>query len=185
MKMLIHYIAALAISVGAATITLAATAPDKTEIRDIRFHITPSNLPPFSTSVLLLTVGAGMALTAARCKRKPAPVPCQSAPSAADSLALLSESYAKGELPAAIVCERLAALIGARLVAGSAQTMTSTEIISAAKETFPDDVITAADALLGLCDLVRFGPFQTDNTVVTQALAETDLLLQRLPGTVP
>jgi len=185
MKVLLLFIASLTVSVCVAASTLAATPPDKAEIRDIRSQFTPSLLPPFSCSALLLfTAGIGMALTASRLNWQSAQVPCETPPSAADSLALLSESYARGELPAPLVCERLAGLIGARLVADSALTLTSRELISAASGTFPDDIVTAADTLLQLCDKVRFGAFHPDDSVILRALAETELLLQRLPGAV-
>lgn len=185
MKKFILFSAILAVTVCAATITQASSPLNKTEIRDIRDHLPLPTLPPFSYSALILfAIGIGVAVTAKIHKVGSAPVPDQAAPYAADTLALLSEAYEKGELPATGVCERLAGLIGARLVAGSALTMTSTEVISAANETFPDDVITSAKTLLDLCDRVRFGGFHPDSTVIALALAETQLLLQRLPGIV-
>ena len=186
MKKIILFSAILAVTVCAATVTQASSPRNKTVLRDIRDHLPLPTLPPFSYSALLLfAVGIGAAVTAKIHKVRSAPLPDQSAPYAADTLALLSEAYEKGGLPATVVCERLAGLIGARLVAGSALTMTSTEVILAANETFPDDVITAAKALLELCDRVRFGGFRPDTTVIALALAETQLLLQRLPGIVP
>jgi len=183
MRLLLFFIASPAVSICVATISLAAALPDIGEIRDIRTQLPPFILPPFSGSALLLLIaGIGVVVTATRRKGKYADVPCQIPPFAADSLALLRESYARGELPAALVCERLAGLIGARLVAGSVLTLTSNEIISAASATFPEDVVTAADTLLQLCDKVRFGAFNPDSTVIAPALAETELLLKRLPG---
>jgi hypothetical protein len=168
---------------------LAAQPAPTTEpatIRDIRGPLSPAGLPPFSGTVLLFAAALALAVTATvRNRSKPLAVTAPPHLPPLDDLDALQEAYACGELTADGLFRQLAAMARSRLIQGDSGALTGNEVIMAACESAPPDVISVATVLFASCDRVRFGASHPDAETVTAACAAVRQLLAYQPGTPP
>jgi hypothetical protein len=169
---------------GSPSAAQQAPTSGPTAIRDIRGPLETSGLPPFTGTVLVLLVAAlYLAVTAKRrkgrgCMVAPPPVPT----TAMDDLAAVRNAYAQGELPALQLFEQLAGICRSLLIRSDGRAMTSAEVLTAAGETVPAELIAVAATLFAVCDRVRFGGSRPDIPEVAEAFAAVQLLLERRPG---
>ncbi len=166
---------------------LSAPTADSTAIREIHGPLPPTGPPPFTaTALVLLVAGLGLAATARARKGKghtaaPPPMPLPEM----DDLATLREAYTRGELPAMLLFEQLAAIARSRLIRSDCSAMTSQELLKAAADKVPAETVAVAAALLALCDRVRFGACLPDTATVAEAFASVQQLLECRSGAAP
>lgn len=166
---------------------LPASSADSTAIRDIRGPLPPTGPPPFAvTTLVLLVTGLALAMSARARKGRnrtvaPPPMPLP----AMDDLTTLREAYARGELPAMLLFEQLAAIARSRLIRSDCAAMTSQELLKVAADTVPAETLAVAAALLAVCDRVRFGACLPDAATVAEAFAAVQQLLERQSGAAP
>jgi len=155
-------------------------------IRDIRGPLQPTGLPPFSRTALLLVVGGlGLAVAARARKGRSHPVVSASEQlSVMEELVALRDAYARGEVSAELLFQQLTAIVSSRLVESDIRAMTSTELLAAAGEKIPAEMMKIAEYLFGMSDRVRFGGYHPDNIEVDKACAVVQTLLSCPPGTV-
>ena len=160
------------------------TAPSA--IRDIRGPLQPTGLPPFSRTALLLVVGGLGLAVAARARRGRSHLVISSSEQlpAIDDIAALRDAYARREVSAQLLFQQLTAIVGSRLVEGDSHAMTSVELLEAAGEKIPAEMMKIATDLFGMSDRVRFGGYHPDNAEVDAACAAVQMLLRCPPGTV-
>jgi hypothetical protein len=166
---------------------LSAPTADSTAIREIHGPLPPAGPPPFAvTALVLLVAGLGLAMAARARKgrnRTVAPPPMPSP--AMDDLTALREAYARGELPAMLLFEQLAAIARSQLIRSDCSAMTSQELLKAAIDTVPAETVAVATALLAVCDRVRFGACLPDTVTVAEAFASVEQLLECQTGAAP
>lgn len=161
-------------------------AADSMAIRDIRGPLLPVGPPPFAGTVLLLLV-AGLGLAIAVKSRKwrcSAVVSSPSQPPEIDELAALRNAYARDELPAVLLFQRLSAIARSRLIEGDSEAMTSAEILETAGKIASQEALAVAVDFFAVCDRVRFGGRHPDEATVTQAFAAVRQLLDHHSVTV-
>ena len=157
---------------AAATAATAAADERLGAIRDIRGPIPPSGLPPFTASAaLLLLAAAGGAILRVKARTNGEAKAVPPSDTLLNELQSLREVYARGELPDRLLFERLSPLIRSLLLPGAHAPLTSRELIVAARGHVPDELLNRAEALLELCDRVRFGG---DDPVMGVALGAID-----------
>jgi len=164
-----------------------ALAAEQAVIRDIRGPLPPKAEPPFSGTVLLV-LGGGLCLAvAARIGKvkKPAVVATtRQSPEMADLDELL-EAYGRGELGAGSLFKQLAAVARIQMGQQVNGAMTSKELLAAAAETVPPELIGVAAELLSLCDRVRYGGHRPEPAAVAAACAAVRKMVDFQPGTAP
>ena len=164
------------------------TAPNSTDIRDIRAALPVAVTPPFAlTGGLLLLVG-GLFLIRRKLRRHAAvtpPPPGETGPAPGDLLARLGSDYRQGNIPGEQLIVRLDALIRSALAARTgvpAQRLTSAEFQQRAAPFLNDMEKTLLGGLLPLGDRVKFAGYRPEPAALDWALGAAGRLLEGAPA---
>jgi hypothetical protein len=168
-----------------------ATAPDPSDIRDLRGPLPAGGTPPFTLTFSELLAAGATALAWAGLRRRRTlrpPAAPEACGNPAELLERCSDSYHLGELTALLLCLRIAALLRTSLASWTelpATGLTSGDLLERLTllNLLDSDQLARAGCLLDFCDRVKFAGHAPGAGEAEWLLAEARVLLSPPKGT--